>query len=324
MKIVIDVDKLLEEGRITSEEYSRLSALAVEETGSLAFNILVGFGVIATAAGVLALLPSGLTATFLGLLLATAGHFLSTNHAKEWGLLGSTLLLVGSITAAGGILFVTEGNFVGFLIVTALCFAGAVLAKSSLLAALAVLSLASAVGAMTAYGHASYMLAIRQPAVMVGLFSVVALGAYRLSKGLSLDYSRLAIMVARTSLFVVNLGFWVGSLWGDSLWLQSNNNWDFRSGAVIPDWVFTIGWAVGLLATGVWAARANKRWVVNLLAVFGAIHFYTQFFERLGASPGTVLVAGLAALGIAFAIVRYNKAAVRAAAEGVRPPGHSQ
>jgi hypothetical protein len=42
------------------------------------------------------------------------------------------------------------------------------------------------------------------------------------------------------------------------------------------------------------------------VAVFGAIHGYTQYFERLGASPGTILVAGLAALGIALIIVRYN------------------
>jgi len=53
------------------------------------------------------------------------------------------------------------------------------------------------------------------------------------------------------------------------------------------------------------------------LAVFGAIHFYTQYFERLGASPGSILFAGLAALGIAFAIFRYNKFAVT---EGVETP----
>jgi hypothetical protein len=40
---------------------------------------------------------------------------------------------------------------------------------------------------------------------------------------------------------------------------------------------------------------------------FGAIHFYTQYFERLGAPPGTILVAGIVALGIALAIVRYSK-----------------
>lgn len=320
MKIVIDVDKLLKEGRITSEEHARLNELALQETGSLAFNILIGFGVTATAGGALAILPSAPTAILLGFLLAGAGAFLTTNYAREWGLLGSMLLLVGSIAAAGGILFVTAGGVLGFLIVTALCLVGSVVAKSSLLAALAVLSLSSTVGAMTAYGHATYMLAIRQPTVTVCLFSVVALGAYHWSKVLSLDHQRLALTVARTSLFVVNLGFWVGSLWGDSLWLQ-RDDWDFRSGAVIPDWVFVIAWAAAMVATGIWAARANRRWVVNLLAVFGAIHFYTQFFERLGASPSSILIAGIAALGIAFTIVRYNKAAVGSASVSAVQPG---
>ena len=315
MKIVIDVDRLLQDDRITSEEYTRLKALAVEETGSLAFNILIGFGVTATAGGALALLPSATTAIILGIGLSAAGVFLSANYPKEWDLLGSILLLVGSVTAAGGILSLTEGDFFGFLVVTILCLIASVLAKSGLLAVMAVLSLYATVGAMTAYGHATYMLAIRQPTVTVILFSVLSLGAYHLSKVLQLDYQRLAIIFARTSLFVVNLGFWVGSLWGDSLWNQ-RDNWSYRSGELIPDWVFVIGWAVGLLATGVWAAQNNKRWVVNLLAVFGAIHFYTQYFERLGASPGSILIAGLVALGIAFAIVRYNKAARVAVAEG--------
>ena len=136
MKIVIDIDRLLQEGRVTSEEYARLKSLAVEETGSLAFNILIGFGVIATAAGALALLPSGATAIVLGFALAAAGVLLSANYAKEWGLLGSMLLLVGSLTAAGGILFLTEGGFVGFLVVTVLCLTASLLAKSGLLAAI--------------------------------------------------------------------------------------------------------------------------------------------------------------------------------------------
>jgi iron complex transport system permease protein len=306
MKIVIDIDRLLQEGRVTSEEYGRLKSLAVEETGSLAFNILIGFGVIATAAGALALLPYGGTATVLGFALAAAGVLLSATCAKEWGLLGSMLLLVGSLTAAGGIIYLAEGGLAGFVIVTALFLTASVLAKSGLLAMLSVLSLSAAVGAMTAYGHATYIEPIRQPTVTVCLFSLLSLGFYHGSKLLSLDYQRLAIVVARTSLFVVNLGFWIGSLWGDSLWYEGVG-WSYGSGNVIPDWVFVIGWAVGLVTTGIWAAGSNKRWVVNLVAVFGAVHFYSQFFERLGASPGSILVAGLVALGIAFAIVRYNK-----------------
>jgi len=80
MTIVIDVDKLLEEGRITTEEYERLNALAVQETASLGFNILICFGVIATAGGALGLFPSGPTAILLGLLLSAAGVFLSATR----------------------------------------------------------------------------------------------------------------------------------------------------------------------------------------------------------------------------------------------------
>ena len=308
MKIDLDIDKLLADGQITEEEYERLKGFSLKTTGSLAFNVLVGFGVIATAGGALALLPSFLTAIVLGGILAVAGILLSVTAADEWGLLGSILLLVGAVTAAGGVIAVTDGGVTGFLIVTVLCTAAAIVAKSALLCIIATLSLSATVGAMTAYGRATYFLAIRQPAATIVLFTVLALLTYHLSKRLAPEYERIALVFSRTSLFMINLGFWVGSLWGDSLWHQ-RDSWSFRIGVVIPDWAFVIGWAVGLIATGVWAARANRRWVVNLLTVFGSIHFYTQYFERLGPSPGSILVAGLAAIGIAFGVVWYNKSA---------------
>lgn len=306
MKIVLDIDKLLADGQITAKEYDLLKAFSLKETGSLAFNILIGFAVIATSGGALALLPSPLTAIIMGTLMTVTGVFLALQRADEWGLLGTILLLVGTVTAAGGIIALTEGGVVGFLIVTLLCAVGAVLAKSTLLSIIGTLSLSATVGVMTAYGHATYVLAIRQPTVTVVLFTILALAAYHLSKRLAPEYEGGAIACSRTSLFMVNLGFWIGSLWGDSLWLQ-RDTWDFRSGEIIPDWLFVGGWAFGLVATTVWAARENRRWVVNLLTVFGAIHFYTQYFERLGASPSSILVAGLIAIAIAFGIVWYNK-----------------
>ena len=85
MKITIDVDKLLKEGRITSEEYTRLRLLAQDDTRRLGFNVLVAFGVLATAAGTIALLPSGITALVLGCALCAAGVWLrSAKFAKEW------------------------------------------------------------------------------------------------------------------------------------------------------------------------------------------------------------------------------------------------
>ena len=72
----------------------------------------------------------------------------------------------------------------------------------------------------------------------------------------------------------------------------------------MPAEVFIAGWAVALLAVAAWAVKANRRWVVNLAAVFGAIHFYTQWFERLGATPVSVLVGGV--LVLAFAVVAWK------------------
>ena len=305
-KIVLDIDKLLAQGRITPEEYERFKQFASEDTGSLAFNILIGFGVIAVAIGALALLPSPLTAIILGFFLSGAGIYFCKNHAREWGVLGSVLLLVGAIMMSGGILALTKGSTSGFLLVTLLCLIGSIFARSILLVIIAALSLSATVGAATAYGHATYFLVVRQPTVTVLLFSLLGWGSFLLSLRLPLNYQPLAIAFSRTCLFLVNLGFWVGSLWGDSLWYQ-RSDWSFRSGKVVPDWVFVITWALAIIATGVWATQKNKRWVVNLLTVFGAIHFYTQYFERLGASPGSLLVAGIIALGVAIAIVKYNK-----------------
>jgi iron complex transport system permease protein len=98
----------------------------------------------------------------------------------------------------------------------------------------------------------------------------------------------------------------VGSLWGDSFGPKR------YSGSYHPDvpaGVFAMVWAIALIMTGTWAARENRRWVVNLVAVFGAIHFYTQYFETLGASPGSIIAAGLAAIAIAMALLKYNREA---------------
>ena len=53
-------------------------------------------------------------------------------------------------------------------------------------------------------------------------------------------------------------------------------------------------------------AKNNRRWVVNVAAVFGAIHFYTQWFELLGANPLSVLSCGLVTLGLAMGLWKLN------------------
>lgn len=309
MKFVLDLDRLLEEGLITQEECARLQAFALKDTGALAFNILVGFGVVTTAAGVLSYFPSPWTAILLGTFLALGGYCLQIKRPKDWALLASTAMLVGGLTVVGGMLALTEGGGLGFLAITALCAGVAYFARSALFSVLGTLALSASLGALMAYEHASYFLAMRQPALTVVVFSALAYFSFWLSKKCRGDYERVLIACSRTSVFVVNLGFWIGSLWGDSLWKQQNS-WDFRSGQMIPDMVFVIGWAVALIVTAIWAARTNRRWLLNLLTVFGSLHFYTQFFERLGANPPTLIIAGVVALLISWLVVRLNQSSV--------------
>jgi len=132
------------------------------------------------------------------------------------------------------------------------------------------------------------------------------------------------------SLLLVNFGFWVGSLWGDrpgESWVHGDVSSGFDTSEAwqawrehafhIPAWVFVVSWAVLLLGIGIWAVRANRRWVVNTAAAFGAIHFYTQWFERLGAQPWAIIIAGLIVVAIAVALWRYNLARTGGGSSGM-------
>ena len=73
MKVTLDLDQLLADGKITRAEYEKLGAMAAKSTGSLAFNILIGFGVIAVSGAALALLPAPATAIVIGLCVLVSG-----------------------------------------------------------------------------------------------------------------------------------------------------------------------------------------------------------------------------------------------------------
>jgi len=293
MKVTLDLKQLLEEGKINQEEYERLVSFAARSTGSLAFNILIGFGVIAVSLASLALVPAPSTAVAIGFLVMVGGLLLLRSGRDQWAVLANTCILVGALMAGGGITIAAEGSLVSILTVTAIFAVASLLAQSALLACLATLMLSASIGARTGYFHASYFLVIQEPLMTVIVFSILGIGLFQLSKMLPSGYERIAIASSRTSVFLVNFGLWVGSLWGDRT-------------ASIPDTVFSLTWAIALVALAIWAWQKNRRWPLNIAAVFGGIHFYTQWFENLGASPGTVLVAGLLALGFAIGLKAVN------------------
>ena len=299
MKVTLDLTKLLEDGRITRHEYDRLKQLGAAGTGSLAFNILLGFGVIAVSAGAVALVPSALTGIVLGTIILGAGLALYAAHVAQWELFAHICVLIGALGLAAGVVIEAEGAVWAFLAITVGFALTGIVARSGLLVVLAVLALSASIGARTGYMHAAYFIGVEEPTLTVVAFGILALACYLVSLVLPSAFERLALQAARTSLILVNFGFWVGSLWGD----QSEG-----LGIRLDDGVFVVLWAAGLIAVGIWGARQNRRWVVNCAALFGAIHFYTQWFEQLGANPLSVLVAGILALAIAIGIWRFNRA----------------
>ncbi len=326
MKIVLDISKLVEDGDLTVEQAEKLKKLAAQETGSLGINILLSFGVIAISGGFLALQPSVTTALILGVALVASG--LALNHYKpvQWGLLGTANTMVGALTVSGGLIILWDGSVGAFALVAVILLALGIFARSGLLIGVSPLALAAVVGSSTGYMHASYMLIVREATITIGIFALLAWGAFYLSKRLPARYERLALIYSRVSLILVNFGFWVGSLWGDYLgesWIQSQiyeNPGTFRtsyqqlqawreSAFFISDAVFAGLWALALIAVGAWGVKRNRRFVVNTAAVFASIHFYTQWFEYLGATPVTVILSGVLMVGIALGLWNYNRLA---------------
>lgn len=323
MKVTLDLAKLLQDGAITRAEHDRLAQLGRRGTGLLLVNVLVGFGVLAVAGGCVATVPDPLTGIVLGGVLMAAGTGLALSRRAEWAILANICILVAALMLGAGIILLSQGvlrpgddggdvPLMGFdaacLLVAALFAASAALARSSLLAVLTVLVLFAVLGSSSSYQHAFYELEVRQPLATVLAFSALALAAHAASRFVPGDWERLAAAVARTAVFLVNLGFWVGSLWGDDLdWLAAPY--------ALPPVAFAVAWAVALLAAAVWAGWSNRRWLLNLVAVFAGIHFYTQWFERLGATPGSVLAAGVLVLGFAVLLWRLNR--------GLAAPGHA-
>jgi len=293
MKATLDLDRLLAEGKIDQAEYDKLNSLAARSTSTLVFNICIAFGVTAVSVAAIALLPEPVMAIGVGLLIAVAGMSLIQAQIEEWQVLARICMLVGALLFGGGLIWLGEGSAGSFLVVAVSFAVAGVLARSALLVVLAVLALSSCIGARTDYFQATYVLGIEEPALIILLFSIFSLGAFQLSKHVPVAYRQLAIAASRTGVLLVNLGFWIGSLWGDSF---------PGSGIHLYKLVFVLLWAASLLGVGIWAWRVNRRWLVGLVAMFGGIHFYTQWFERLGASAGSVLIAGVLALAVAVGV----------------------
>jgi predicted permease len=316
MKVTLDLDTLLTQGQIDQREYDKLRALSHAGTATLAFNILVAFGVIAVAGATLALLPTPATAVALGAGICGAGLALILRRDEQWQVLAVACTVVGALLFGGGVVKLGEGSVGSFLMVASVFAATAIVARSGLMAALAVVALSCCLGARTGYLHAMYFLGIEAPLYTILLFSALALLLHWGSARVGSGYAGVMTAATRTSVFLVNFGFWIASLWGDPALARFRQGVDYIP---LANWqrtearVFAVLWALGLVVAGVFAWKRDRRWLVTVVAVFGAVDFYTQWFEWLGATPTSVLIAGLGALALAMALKSFNRKPVAVA-----------
>ena len=290
MKITLDLDDLVSRGELTRAEADRLKAFAVADTGALGTNILLSFGAAAIATGLGILAPTALTAIVIGTVMFAGGLALKLMAGERWLLFAQVCLTVGTLALSGGISLLAEGSVPVNLAISVGVGAAAVLARSGLLASLAVIAFAATVGAATSYRNDIFW----QPGLSIGLLAAMTLVLFFASLRLPPAYERLAIIAARVAILMLNFGFLIGSFFGDSA-------------LNLPPIAFSMVWAVALVVVGVWAIRANRRWVVNAAAVFGAIHFFIQWFMTLGPSALSILGGGALLIAFGFLIATLNR-----------------
>jgi hypothetical protein len=304
MKIVLNIKELLEEGKINQTEYDKLLSLSKNETGSLALNLLIGFGIIMVCVGVITLTQSASTALIMGLLTFLIGLFIQFKGTKEWSVLSSCCSISGVLIFIGGMniwlieAILSESVFLPLamnveILTTFILIASSVFLTSNILAALSILSIAQITGAGTDYFMASYTIWVSSPVVTIILFSALAFFLYYLSRSTLSRYENILITGSRTSVLVANFGFWVGSLFGGG---------DLE----VSSELISMAWALALIGFAVWGWRANRRWVVIVSSIFGAIHFYTQWFTILEMEPASVVIGGVIAIGIGIGIKRLD------------------
>lgn len=295
MKIVLDLTELVASGKLTAVEAERLKGFAAQDTGALGVNILMAFGAVAVALGAGVLVPDAWTALAIGAVLFGVGFGLTLVRDRRWTLFAQITMTVGALAIYGALSILTEGDLaLSSLAVLGLSVAAGV-ARSGLLAALAVLGLTALLGGATAYWHATYAVSILQPTLTILALAAVAIIGLLASQQVPVAYQRVALIAARTATLLINVAFLVGSLFGDK-----------TPYFALEPVVFSVVWALLLVGVGLWGVRENRRWVVNTAAVFGAVHFYTQWFETLGASPVSILGGGLLLIAFGFGLKTIN------------------
>lgn len=274
----------------------------------------------------------GIALLILGLIGALITAFIHRQRSEKTGFLTGSILLMTTAMHIAGAYFAAESYGLSGLsasmlhfYVAAITMAVGIFVDVRLITALAIVPFAQMLDTGTFYWSGMY--AFYSPESTLSIIQLsVAMAACVAVAGLLIDrYRRHTHIFGIMAFIVANLCFLVGSLWGDivglTVWGPGYSGWRFEGGYeaydvareafdatawVISEHVYTIVWAVLLIAAAFWSAATNRRGIFNAAMTFGGIHAYTQAFETFYDEPLAYVIGGLAAIPLAWGLWRLN------------------
>ncbi len=188
--------------------------------------------------------------------------------------------------------------------------------------ALALIPFAQVLETGTAYFHAVYAFFSPEPTLSILQMALLIAACLWAMPRLAERASRHLRTLAVLAFIIANLCALVGSLWGDvvgqNLWGPQYSYSDYEAyeaaraafeaqALVISDHVYSVLWALVLIAMVLWSASRMQRALFNTALTFAAIHAYTQMFENFADEPLAYVIGGLAAIPLAWGVWRLNR-----------------
>ncbi|MEL6204687.1 MAG: hypothetical protein AAFR47_05180 [Pseudomonadota bacterium] len=316
-----------------------LGALGLMRGGDLVrlpANAAAVIGTVMTGGGLWALIMEQwdrpVHAAWLGLIFVVPGAWLWRSGPSTLRFLAGWIVVLGAAVHLGGVLYGLGETLPPWLIwhyAFAVVLGCGLALDVRVLTGLSLVPLAGALTSRTFYSHASYSVAIYEVTLTLVQMALVAGVAWWIAARQSERVAGHLRLLALICVIWGNMALWIGSLWGDVVgetlwgpmtsafraddgvvdyeaWRAAQDAWEAGALSISPD-VFSALWAVALVGVGLWSALTARRGLFNVAATFGAIHFYTQYFERLGTSPGAFIVAGLVAIAAAWGAWALNR-----------------
>jgi hypothetical protein len=267
-----------------------------------------------------------------GFIVAAAAAWLLKAKRNSARFVTGAILLMGLAMHLVGIGFLLDQHGISgaaisafYVYATALVVAAGWWVDVRLVTALAIVPFAQALDTGTFYFDAAYVFYSPEPTLSIIQMAILVAGCVWLAADRPERTARHARVLAVMAFIVANLSALVGSLFGDfigeTIWgpkyphpwsEQAWREWDrardaFRETALhLSSYVYSVLWAVALAALILWSAHKTQRGLFNASITFAGIHAYTQLFESFSDEPLAYVIAGFAAIPLAWGMWRLD------------------